>query len=109
MSDDHQHALRAWTTADKYQRLLCEWAGEHGLSAGKVREVGVRYSMEGCRVCTVEDPLLTVTVAYEDMSGGLNTVHVYDDARMVRSLATLTAGLSSILEEQESRQGGDDA
>lgn len=101
MSGDFEHALRAWTAADGYQRTLCEWAEANGLNAEKVLEVGVRYSMKECRECTVEDSELDVVVTYENPAGHSSTTYTYDDARLVRSLSDLFADLAELMEERD--------
>ena len=101
--EDYQHALRAGIAADEYQRVLRAWAEASDLDAQEVFEVGIRYSLRGCRECTAEDPSLDVTVVYEDSSGGRQTVWIYDDAKTVRSLAAMLAELAPIVEKENPR------
>lgn len=103
MSDDYQHVLWARTAADEYQRVLHTWAEASGLDAQKVFEVGIRYSLKGCRECTAEDPSLDVTVVYEDSAGSRCSVWIYDDAKTVRSLAEMLAELAPIVEKENPR------
>jgi hypothetical protein len=103
MSNEDQHVLRARTAAEEYQRVLNAWAEASGLDVRKVFEVGVRYSLTGCRECTAEDPSLDVTVVYEDSSGSRCSVWIYDDAKTVRSLAAMLAELAPIVEKENPR------